>query len=225
MPASGNAMPKNMLEQSNEMAGSGRQEGAIVAGLRAGFEEFDFAIPLTLLETEARHRRLSEVRKLAVNESGSLPVKKCIYERLPCSMRNGKFERAFIEGCESDPGVLAFCAVSASCHDFVRLRYINRSGTLGFYYPDFLVRTARAIYVVEAGKRQPPGDPDVQRKLRAAAAWCARVNSLHPSQRSGLPWHYVLLLENAFHEWRSKGAALSELLAFARLRPLERHSV
>ncbi len=35
-----------------------------------------------------------------------------------------------------------------------------------------------------------------------------------------LTWHYVLLGEDAFHDWRKKGARLSELLDYARVRPL-----
>ncbi|MDP2882951.1 MAG: hypothetical protein Q8N89_15395 [Azonexus sp.] len=44
---------------------------------------------------------------------------------------------------------------------------------------------------------------------------------LPPEQRAhGCVWHYVLLGERIVDEWRSKGARLPELLAFARLRPL-----
>ncbi|EKE17115.1 MAG: hypothetical protein ACD_10C00614G0001 [uncultured bacterium] len=34
------------------------------------------------------------------------------------------------------------------------------------------------------------------------------------------PWHYVLLGECLFAEWREKGARLPALLNFARVRPL-----
>ena len=62
--------------------------------------------------------------------------------------------------------------------------------------------------------------PNVQRKLKAAVGWCTRINELAPEQRSGLPWHDVLLAENVVYEWQGKGAHLAELLDFARLRPL-----
>ena len=35
-----------------------------------------------------------------------------------------------------------------------------------------------------------------------------------------LTWHYVLLGEDVFRDWRAKGARLSELLDYARVRPL-----
>jgi type III restriction enzyme len=47
----------------------------------------------------------------------------------------------------------------------------------------------------------------VQRKLKAAIAWCERINALA-----------VLLGEAIFHDWRTKGGRLAELLDFARVR-------
>ena len=176
-------------------------------------------------ETEVRQRMLSEVAKLPMRESGSLPVAKCIYERLPYPARNGGLERAFIQWAQADAQVLAFCKVSETRHDFVRLRYVKEDGMPAFYSPDFLVRTEQAIYLVETKAQQQITHPNVQRKLKAAAAWCARINELEESQRSGLPWHYVLLGETAFHEWHGKGAHLAELLSYAKLRPLADQSL
>lgn len=62
--------------------------------------------------------------------------------------------------------------------------------------------------------------PNVQRKLKAAVAWCECINNLAPEHRQGLLWHYVLLAENVVYEWQAKGAHLAELLDYARLRPL-----
>jgi len=171
-------------------------------------------------ETEVRYRNLSEVSKLMMRESNSLPVVKCIYERLPFPARNGGLERAFIEWAQADAQVHAFCKVSETRHDFVRLRYVKEDGLPAFYSPDFLVRTGDAIYLVETKAQGQVTTPNVQRKLKAAVAWCDRINGLDEKQRGGLPWHYVLLGESLFQDWRSKGARLGELLNFARARPL-----
>jgi type III restriction enzyme len=171
-------------------------------------------------ETEVRHRALSEVSKLTMRESSSLPVLKCIYERLPYPPRNGGLERAFIEWAQADAGVMAFCKISETRHDFVRLRYVKEDGLPAFYSPDFLVRGEAAIYLVETKAQGQVTTPNVQRKLKAATAWCERINALPPGERGDLPWHYVLLGESLFHDWRSKGARLADLLAFARVRPL-----
>jgi type III restriction enzyme len=171
-------------------------------------------------ETEVRYRNLSEVPKLMMRESNSLPVAKCIYERLPFPARNGGLERAFIEWAQADAQIHAFCKVSETRHDFVRLRYVKEDGLPAFYSPDFLVRTEEATYLVETKAQQQTTHPNVQRKLKAATAWCGRINGLDAELRGNLPWHYVLLGEAMFHDWRSKGARLGELLNFARVRPL-----
>jgi type III restriction enzyme len=86
--------------------------------------------------------------------------------------------------------------------------------------PCLMVRTEGAIYLVETKAQQQVSHPNVQRKRRAALAWCDRINTLEAEQRQGLPWHYVLLGEDAVTAWRGKGARLADLLDFARLRPV-----
>jgi type III restriction enzyme len=76
------------------------------------------------------------------------------------------------------------------------------------------------LYLVETKAQQQTIHPNVQRKLRAATAWCSRINDLPADQRGGLPWHYVLLAEPVLLEWQAKRERLAELLDFARLRPL-----
>jgi type III restriction enzyme len=41
---------------------------------------------------------------------------------------------------------------------------------------------------------------------------------LPPELRSGLPWHYALIGESIFHDWRQNGARLGELLAYSKVR-------
>lgn len=170
-------------------------------------------------ETEVRHRRLSEVPKLMVRESASLIVSKCIYERLPYPTRSGGLERAFIEWAGTDSSIEAFCRISENRHDFVRLRYVKEDGLPAFYFPDFLVRTADATYLAETKSQQQTTHPNVQRKLKAAAAWCERINDLPPELRAERIWHYALVGESVFYDWKKNGARLGELLAFSRVRP------
>ncbi|MDO8464450.1 MAG: hypothetical protein Q7S46_04245 [Gallionella sp.] len=73
---------------------------------------------------------------------------------------------------------------------------------------------------METKAQQQTTHPNVHKKLKAATAWCGRINGLDAELRGGLPWHYVLLGETLFYDWRSKGARLGELLNFARVRPL-----
>ncbi|WP_198314771.1 MULTISPECIES: DEAD/DEAH box helicase [unclassified Acidovorax] len=184
---------------------------------------------VALLESEEQHtsghtevhaRWISEVPRLMLREAHSVEVSKCIYTRLGWPARNGGLERSFIHWAQADSQVLAFCKISENRHHFARLRYVKDDGLPAFYSPDFLVRTASGIFLVETKAQQQAIHPNVQRKLKAAVAWVARINALAPEHRQGLPWHYVLLAENVVHEWQAKGAHLAELLDYARLRPL-----
>ena len=171
-------------------------------------------------ETEIRYRHLSEVPQLMVRESASVPVSKCIYERLPFPTRSGGLEKAFIEWAQADGSVDAFCKISENRHTYARLRYVKEDGLPAFYSPDFMVRANGCVYLTETKAQQQTIHPNVQRKLKAASAWCERINTATAGMDGALNWHYVLLGEDAFHDWRKKGARLSELLDYARVRPV-----
>ncbi len=182
-----------------------------------------------LLESEEKHtsgaaeaylRYLSEVPKLMMRESNSMEVSKCIYTRLAWPSRNGGLERTLIEWAQSDTQILAFCKISENRHTFARLRYVKEDGLPAFYSPDFLVRTESAVYLVETKSQDQVSHPNVQRKRKAALAWCNRINTLTEEQRQSPPWHYVLLGETAVTDWRSKAGRLADLLDFARIREL-----
>lgn len=112
----------------------------------------------------------------------------------------------------------AFCKISETRHDFVRLRYVKEDGLPAFYSPDFLVRCADVVYLVETKAQGQVSTPNVQRKLKAASAWCERIAHLPPASRDGRAWHYVLLAEHVLNDWRERRGTLAELLDFARVR-------
>lgn len=172
-------------------------------------------------DAEVAHRRLSEIPKLAMRESSSVAVEKAIYLRLPYPSRSGGLELAFMETCERDSSVNAFCKINEQKHTFARLRYIKEDGLPAFYSPDFFVRAGGAIYLVETKAQGQLTSPNVLRKRKAAVAWCDRINSLPADERSDAEWHYVLLGENTFYGWRDKGGSVADLLAYAKLRPVE----
>jgi type III restriction enzyme len=170
-------------------------------------------------ETEVRNRLLSEVARLPMREQNSLMVNKCIYERLPFPARSGGLEKAFIEWADIDASIEAFCKISETRHDFIRLRYVKEDGLSAFYSPDFLVRNADNVYLVETKAQGQVNTPNVRRKLKAALNWCERINRLEASERQDRHWHYVLLGETVFYDWRDRQGNLADLLEFARIRP------
>ncbi|MCA3153730.1 MAG: DEAD/DEAH box helicase family protein [Burkholderiales bacterium] len=175
----------------------------------------------TAADAEVTHRNLSEVEKLTMRESASLAVNKSIYLRLPFPTRSGGLERAFIEAADRDGSVDAFCKLNEQKHSFTRLRYVKEDGLPAFYHPDFLVKCGDNIYLVETKGQDRVNTPNVKRKKRAAVAWCEKINTLEPAQRGNAEWHYVLLGEDVFYEWRDKGASIHDMLEFARLRPTD----
>ena len=172
----------------------------------------------TTAPPEVKQRRLSEVATIRVRESSSIQTPKCIYERLPFPSHNGGFEEAFIGKANADSTVEAFCKVNEQRHFFMRLRYVRENGLPGFYFPDFLVRTASSIWLTETKAQDQLIQADVIRKKIAAVAWCERLNELPPEKRSGRAWNYCLLGENLFYEFRDKGATMEEILQFSRVR-------
>jgi len=166
---------------------------------------------------EVAQRWLSEVEKLPMRECFSIPTRKCIYERQPYPQHNGGLEKAFMEWAQQDSAVQAFCKINESKHSFCRLRYLKDDGLPAMYSPDFLVKTDSEIFLVETKAQKDVRAPNVQRKLKSAAAWCERVNTLQAEDRMERVWRYVLLGETQFYEWRDKAAGMAELLKFARV--------
>ena len=167
------------------------------------------------------YRRLSEVKTISVRASSAVNVTKCIYPRLPIPTRSGGLERLFIGWADADSGVEALAKIHEYRHDFLQRPYLKADGMPARYSPDFLVRTTDTVYLVETKAQSALSDENVQRKQRTAVNWCEQINSLSPELRDDRAWYYVLLGERTAREWKTKGARVSELLEFARLRRVD----
>jgi type III restriction enzyme len=60
------------------------------------------------------------------------------------------------------------------------------------YIPDFVAETADTIYMIETKAQKDLDAPEVQRKQKAALAWCAHA-SAHNAKNSAKPWKYLLI--------------------------------
>ena len=172
----------------------------------------------TVASAEVQHRRLSEVTTIPVRTSSAVDVTKCIYPKLPVPAHGGGLERAFIEWADSDTYVEALAKVHEYRHEFLRRPYLKADGMPAQYSPDFLVRTADDVYVVETKAQTALSDENVKRKQKAAMTWCEQINQLDPEERDNREWYHVLLGEALVYQWKNKGARASELLDYARLR-------
>jgi type III restriction enzyme len=167
---------------------------------------------------EVQYRSLSEVTTIPVRGSTAEEVNKCIYPKLPIPSQGGGLERRFIRWADKDPGIEALAKVHEYRHDFLRRPYLKADGMPAKYSPDFLIRTPFTIYVVETKAQSALSDENVQRKQKAALAWCEQINELPEAKRDGRDWAYVLLGETIVNEWHKKNATVTDLLEYARLR-------
>jgi type III restriction enzyme len=184
-----------------------------------------FATELTRLqeniqasEADVRHILLSEVKTIPIRSTSYVEVKKCIYPKLPIPTNKGGLERRFIEWLARDTKIDAFCKIHEHRHDFMRRPYLKADGMPAQYSPDFIVRTAIDVYIVETKAQSALSDENVLRKQRAALSWVEQINTLQPHLRMDAMWSYVLLGEDFVKSWESRGMRASEALEMARVR-------
>jgi type III restriction enzyme len=171
-------------------------------------------------KAQVEHRFLSSVKTLTVSETGSIETVKSIYSRLPFPKRSGGLELKFMEWCNKDSSVSAYCKLHEYKHDFLWLRYVKEDGMLGRYSPDFIVRCGNNIYLVETKAQRDVSNANVQRKLKAAALYCERINSLPPEQRNSDTWGYALVGESIIEQYVKAHGSVSELLNYAKVRQI-----
>lgn len=155
-------------------------------------------------------RRLSEIATLRLHPDRSMPVGKCIYPRLPLSLRDAASERAFLVWARDDTGVQA---LGRTCHRHRFMRLANGDGGPRYAMPDFLVRTPAATYLVDVHARRNP-----MHRLRAMMNWCEWTNALPAPRRGEQDWFFAPLAGLPLQDWHRHGDRLGELLAFARVR-------
>lgn len=163
------------------------------------------------------HRWVSEIRTMNVRSSTAVEVSKSIFEKLPVPARGGGLERMFIEWADSDASVEAIAKVDEFKHWFLHRAYLKADGMPAYYSPDFLVRTADGIFVVETKAQSLLNEANVLCKKRAALTWVEQLNELPAEERGGRYWSYVLLGGKTVDEWRTKGESVASLLSYARI--------
>ncbi len=164
-----------------------------------------------------RKQKFSEIIELKMRESFSIPVAKSIYERLPFPSNKGGLEKDFMSYTDGDSKVESFIKIDEYRHPFAHVTYIRTDGLLSLYYPDFLVKTDKKIYVVETKSDKDLQDPNVQQKQVATLDWIKRINELKPEDRMDREWEYILLGQNHFYGLKDNGASIEEILDLAKV--------
>lgn len=169
-------------------------------------------------EAQIEYKPLSSVKTLTVSAISSIETVKSIYERLPFPKRSGGLELKFMEWCNKDSSVQAFCKLHEYKHDFLWLRYVKEDGMLGRYSPDFIVRCGKEVFLVETKSQRDLSTPNVQRKLKAATLYCERINRLTANQRNDEHWNYALIGESIVEQYIKGSGSVAELLNYAKVR-------
>ena len=98
------------------------------------------------------------------------------------------------------------------------ISYIYREdGLLAHYYPDFMVKIADKMYLVETKSDRDMNNQNVKSKRLAAIDWTERVNELKPEDRDNCTWSYVLLGQDTFYSMRKQEVTTVEILDYAKL--------
>ena len=169
-------------------------------------------------ETKVVFSPFSSVDRITVRENYSIELAKCIYEKCPFPSNKGQYEHDFMEYCDRDGKVDAICKIIENRHTFARFRYVRDDGMPAEYIPDFAVRIGNDNYLVETKAQDQISHPNIIRKKRAALRWVEKINSLSPEMRENITWHYVLLGDATFYEWKNKNMTIGELLDFSEIR-------
>ena len=154
--------------------------------------------------------KLSDVKKIYVRESLSVPVERCIYPLSAYSRRGEGFEKKFMEETLDKSGeVEAFGKIQQRKH-LLNISYRDKDGIKRDYFPDFIIKTKDKMYIVET-----KAEDEIQKaegneknlivlKARAAVSWCKTASQVAlPDQPQD--WEYFMLSEKTFKENRQLG--------------------
>lgn len=153
----------------------------------------------------------SSVKTLRMRERFSLELQKVIYERLAYPSSKGRLEKEFMEFLDRDSDVQSFLKINEIQHGFAKVFYIREDGLLASYHPDFIVKTAEAITIVETKGDDKANDANVRRKQMSILDWCKKINRLPAEMRMEREWNYILLGESDFYTWSNNGASFNDI--------------
>lgn len=164
--------------------------------------------------------RLSDVKKIYVRKSLSVPVERCIYPLAGYSRKGEGFERDFMaEVLNTSAEVEAFGKIQQRKHP-LNISYRDKDGIKRDYFPDFVIKTKNKMYIVETKAEDEMQKAEgseknlIVLKARAAVSWRKTASRVWlPDQPQ--EWEYIMLSEKTFKENRQLG--FGALIDLARL--------
>lgn len=134
--------------------------------------------------------KLRQTRPFVAKEQSYMVPKKSVFNRI---IGDSNFELVFANFLETCADVEAYAKNYFAIH--FKLDYVNASGDISNYYPDFFVRWQDTIVIVET---KGLVDLDVPRKMNRLKQWCDDVNELD----SGKRYDFVYVDEGGFETYK-----------------------
>ena len=153
----------------------------------------------------------SKVDSLNMRENFALNLQKTIYEKTSYPSNKGGFEKAFLEFLDKDSKVLKFIKILEFKHDFATITYFREDGLMASYYPDFMVKTKKNIYLIETKSDKDLKDTNVKQKQKSTIDFIKRINNLSEELREFKTWAYLLLGETQFYSLVKSAADIEDL--------------
>lgn len=178
---------------------------------------YDMQHNITVNEAIVNKRWFSEIPTLKMRENYSLDIKKSIYQKTKYPSNKGLFEKSFLEFADRDSAVERLVKIDENYHTFATLHYIRTDGLLSNYYPDFMVKFAQDIFLVETKAEDSLDNANVRQKQKSALDWCKQISVLPEPERMNCIWHYALLDDATFTSLSQNNASLMEILRYSEL--------
>ncbi len=145
--------------------------------------------------------KISKTRPTVVNQQEYLESKKTLFNKV---VGDSHLELRFASFLDRAPDTIAFVKNARGIHFFIE--YVNASGEIAHYYPDFLVQTSNEqVYVVEAKGLE---DIDVAPKWHRLVLWCEDASELDPRGRTFTP---LFLAESVFDDIEGSLSSMQQL--------------
>jgi type III restriction enzyme len=137
----------------------------------------------------ATWRKLSVMKYWRMKKDSSIEVRKSIYERL----------------LERSPEVKAWSKINDKRGSFhLHLKYLAEDGNFKSYFPDFLIKTDKKVYLVETkSDRDFEKDPEVRTKAvnaRKMTSLFSQISCPFKELTQPQEWEYILVPESRFNE-------------------------
>lgn len=135
--------------------------------------------------------KLRQTRPFIAKDQGYLIPKKSVFNKI---IGDSHLELEFASFLEEAKDVVSFAKNYLGIH--FKIDYVNATGDISNYYPDFLVKiSAKEVFIVETKGQQ---DLDVPLKMARLKQWCEDINKI----QKDISFDFVYVDEESFEKYK-----------------------